>query len=273
MISAALSLATFVLLVVLAFRHLRAAEFSRSVSAILVALISLQLLAAFSASAFHALLLALALFLTAKAAMDFTAAQSARGVIALSLSLAAVQVVSPAGLMISAVVVPTLAAAHGPARSREKNTGLLLLLLFTPLVSALIFAYLAREFQFNPWVYMMGPFDHLIHPQIFDRMHPRRSGLIDAIAMIAAAFPVWMMAPRSSRAGQVAIVCGALVVAVAAAALMRRSYSFGAFVPALGVLSLLAIAELSEAPDRGRRAIAIFVASAAASWLFLTASP
>jgi hypothetical protein len=272
-ICAVLALVTFGLLEVLAFRHLRAAQYSVRDATILIALLSVQLAGALSASAFHALLLALTLFISAKAAMEFTVAQSARGVIALGLSLAAVQIVSPAGLTISAVIVPTLAAAQGPVKSRKKDTGLLLLLLFTPLVSAAIFAYLAREFQFRPWAYMTGPFDHLIHPQIFDRMGTRRNGLIDAIAMIAVALPVWLMAPRSARAGLVAIVCGALVIAVAIAALLRRSYSFGAFVPALGVLSLLAVAELRHSPERGRRAIAILATSAVVSWLFLTASP
>lgn len=253
----------------LALRHVRAVGYSLRDSTILVALLSAQLVGAFGASAFHALLLALMLFIAAKAALEFAMVQSARGVIALGLSLAAVQIVSPAGLMISAVVVPTLAAAHAPAKSRGKNTGLLLLLLFTPLVSAVIFTYLAREFGFYPSAYMTGSLDHLIRPQIFDSINPRRSGLLNAVAMIAVAFPVWQMALRSPRAGLVAVVGGALVVAVVIAALMQRSYSFGAFVPALSVLSFLAIIEPRNGPHRGARTIAIFAASTTVAWLFL----
>jgi hypothetical protein len=186
----------------------------------------------------------------------------------LGLSLAAVQVASPAGLLISAIVVPTLATAHVPAASRGKNAGLLLLLLFTPLMSAAVFAYLAREFQFDPWSYLAGPLDHLIRSRIFDRMNPRRGGLIGATALFLAAFPIWWMASRSRRAGIVAIAAAALVAAVAGTALMRRSYSFGAFVPASGSLALLAIAEVKDT----RRAIALSAASAIVSWLFLTAS-
>lgn len=269
MIFAFLPLATFALLAALMFRHLRLMGYSRRDTAILVVLACVQLAAAFSASTLHALLLALALFIMAKAAMKFSAAQSARGVIALGLSLAAVQIVSPAGLLVSVIVVPTLATAHVPDASRGKNAGLFLLLLFTPLMSAAVFAYLARELQFDPWSHMAGPFDDLIRSRIFDRLNPRRSGLIDAIALIAAAFPTWWMAARSRRAGVVAIIVCALIAAVVAAALMQRSYAFGAFVPALGSLSLLAIAEIA---DRPYRAIALSAASAIFSWLLLAVS-
>jgi len=267
--SAILSLATWILLVGLALRHLRAAGYSLHVGAVLVALFSLQLAAAFSANTLHALLLALALFLMAKAALEFAVMHSARGVIALSLSLAAVQVASPAGLMVSAVVVPSLAASHGA--SRGKNAGLLLLLLFTPLVSAAIFAYLAREFPFDPWAHMAGPLDHLLQPQLFDRMNPRRGGLINAIALIAGAFPIWWMALNYRRARIVAVIASAMVIAIAVAAWMQRSYPLGAFVPAVGGLSLLAIAEIEDAPHRAQRAIAIASASVMVSWLLLMA--
>jgi len=271
-ISALFPFAAIAVLAALAFRNLRASDYSLRDCVILVALMIVQLAAAFSARPFHALLLALALCVTAKAAMEFAAAQSARGVIALGLSLAATQVVSPAGVVVSALVVPALAAAQAPTSSRGKNTGLLLLLLFTPLASAAAFACMARELQFDPWIYMMGPFDHFLHPRIFDPASLRRSGLINAVAMAAVAFPIWWTASRSRRAGWVAIVASALMVAVAVAALMQRSYSFGAFVPSLAGLSMLAIAELESGSHRARQAIAMSAASAAISWLLLAAS-
>jgi len=266
-ISAILSLAAWILLVALALRHLRAAGYAPHICAILVALFSLQLAAALSANTLHALLLALALFLMARAAMEFAVVQSARGVIALSLSLAAVQIASPAGLMVSAVVVPAFAASRGAPRG--KNSGLLLLLLFTPLVSAVVFAYLAREFRFDPWMHTAGPFDRLLRPQIFDRMSPRRSGLINAVALVVVAFPIWWAASKSRRARVVAVIVSATVVAVAVAAWLQRSYPLGAFVPALSGLSLLAIAEIEDAPHRARQAIAIASASVIVSWLLL----
>jgi hypothetical protein len=230
------------------------------------------LIAAFSASALHALLLALAIFVSAKAAMEFVGAGSVRGIIAMGVSLAAVQIVSPSGIVVSAIVAPALAASQPSRPAHGRNTGLLLLLLFMPLASAAILAYLAREFRFEPWAYMASPFDHLLPAQIFDNASPRRSGAINSVAMAAAAFPIWWMAPRSRRAGLVAVVASALVAAVALAALMQRSYSFGAFVPALSTLSLLAISELRDSPNRAKHAIMLCVASVAVSWLFLTAS-
>lgn len=269
MISTILVLAAFLFLVVQALRDLRAAGYSLNVSVALVVLFSLQLAAGFSANASRALMLAFAIFIVAKAALEFSAAQNARRVIVLGLSLAAVQIASPAGLMVSAIAAPPLAAAHGPVPSRGKNVGLLLLTLFPPLMSAMIFAYFAREFQFDLWAHMAGPFDHLFRPQKFDPLNAQRNALINIIALGAAAFPVWGMVWWSRRARIVAVIVSALLAAVAVAAVMERPYSFGTFVPALGSLSFLMIVDIARGPLRACHAIAMVSASVAVSWLLL----
>lgn len=271
MISAALAICSFAILAVFMFRRLRIAAYSPRVSAVLVALASLQLGCALSASALHALALGLMLFVVAETMVEYARIRSARGVIRLGLSLAALQVVSPTGVIMSALLAPALTVSHTPAASRQKSAGLLMLFLFLPVASAFALWYVASQFHFDIAVHMAGALDHLVRPRIFDPHDPRRSGLINAAAMAIAAGPIWLTAARFRSAGPVAIATSALVVAVAVAALLHRSYSFGAFVPSLGGLCLLAIAESERGPHRTLWAISMSTMAAAVSWIVLMA--
>lgn len=266
------ALCIFVLLVVLMFRRLCAARYSRKEAALLVALAGLQLGAAFSTAAFHALALALALYVAAEAAARFVRVQTAHDIITLGFLLAAIQIVSPAGLVMTAIIVPALALFFGDAGSHRKSTGLLVLLLFIPGITALILFYLAREFHFDATAYVGGSLDRAFLPQTFDRANPRRNGLIDAAVMAAVAFPVWLMAARSRASAMIAIFASALIAAVIVAALMRRSYPVSAFLPSMAGLSILAFAEFNSQERRSKRAIAIASTSVFISCLCLAAS-
>jgi hypothetical protein len=219
------------------------------------------------ASLLRAWALALLLFLIAWQAGNFARAQNARMVIVLGVSLAAVQFVSPGGVIVAAIVAPVLATFHVPQNGR--NAGILVLLLFIPVGTALLLSYLARETHFIPAAWLSGPFDRVLAPRIFDPLNAARNGVLDAAAMIAMAFPVWLMAARFPAARVIAIVTSSLIAAVGVAAFLGRSRALGAFAPSLAALSLLSLTEFQNGPLRAQRAVAISTTSVVLSWLLL----
>jgi hypothetical protein len=268
MISILATLCIFALIILFVAVRLRSSGFGPGPAALLIFFLVLQLAAALSAAILPALALALLLAFTAEAARRLAQTQSARGVVVLGLSLAATQFASPLGIVVAALLAPAL-AVHAPGETNAKNAGLLLLLLFVPVATALLLAYLAHEARFDPFAYLAGPFDAVLNRRIFDPSSPRTNGLIDAAIMAVLAFPVWLAALRSRRVGMTALVASALIIAVIVAALLGRSRSLGAFVPSLAVLNVLSFTESGDDPLVPIQAVALSALSAMASWLFI----
>jgi hypothetical protein len=267
-ISALVTLCTFAVIIQFVFGRLRSAAFTPGTSALLLVFMTVQLAAAFSAAVLPALGLALFLAFVSEAARGLVQTQSARGVVVLGLSLAATQFASPLGVVVAAILAPAL-AFHVPGETRAKNAGLLLLLLFVPVATALLLAYLAHEARFDPSAYLAGPFDALLHRQIFDPGSPRANGMIVAAVMMVLAFPVWFAAWRSRRIGATALVASTLIVAVIVTALLERSRALGAFVPSLAVLNALSFTESRSDPILPVHAVVLSALSAMVSWLFV----
>ena len=269
MISAALTLCAFALIILLVTARLRDAGYSSGICAVLPFFLALQLATAVAARALFALALALVLVLVAESATALARVRSVRNVVTLSVSLAAAQLVNPLGVAVTAILVPALAVLQTPTETRNRNTGLLIVLLFIPVAATLTLAYLAQEFRFDPLLWLASPFDHLIRAQIFDRASPEANGLINAAAMAVMACPIWFLAMRSRPARIVALVAAALIGAAIVTALLHRSYSLAAFAPSFAGLSFLSFAERGEEAMPAEHLIALAALSTMASWLII----
>ncbi|HEY8950024.1 MAG TPA: hypothetical protein VIM56_14155 [Rhizomicrobium sp.] len=269
MISVIPSLCVFTLLVAFIGVRLRAVGYAWALSATLLFMLALQLLTALTAASLSALALALVLSLVAASAGSLARAQTARRVVTLGASLAATQIVSPVGVIVTAILAPALAFLRSSGETRFRNAGLLVLLLFIPVAAALLLAYLANMFRFDFAVLMNGPFDHILSARVFDPESPRVNGAINALALIVIAFPVWFVAAFHRQARIVATVTSALLIAVVMMALLQRSHSLGAFAPSLAGLSYLALAEAGPEAMLPEQAVLFAAFSAIVSWLFI----
>lgn len=268
MISFAAGLCIFLLLVGFMAGRLKAAGYQPAISAGLIFILISHLATALTAVIFPALGLALTMTFVAASAMALRRAQTARSVVTLGISLAAAQAINPMGAIVTAILAPTLTFVGSPNETRVRNAGFLILLLFIPVAAALMLAYLARDFHFGLLPFMSGPFDHFLPARLFASASPQVDGLINAAILAVIALPVWFLAPWHRETRIVAIVAAALVVAVAAAAFLHRSYSLGAFIPSIAALSFLALTEAGGGTPP-EIAIALASLSAIASWLFL----
>lgn len=268
MIASLVSLALAVSLLAAALWRLRAAGYSAGFAATVAALAAVQMASALSTVLLPAMLLAASLFATTRCALAFARTHGVRPVIAMGASLATVQIASPVGAVTTAFLAPVLATLPGRSGSRARNIGLLFLLLFLPVAEAASLAYFSRGFHFSPYALMATSLDGLVPRQaLLAAAEPRLAGLIDVLAVVVLAFPVWLVALQNRALDVVACVTAALIAAIAVAALFRRSYPLAAFSPALAGLSLLIISNRSDKRN-DRRALAAMAVSAGLSWLF-----
>ncbi|MGN6148762.1 MAG: hypothetical protein ACTHPD_09510 [Rhizomicrobium sp.] len=268
MISVLAALCIFILITLFIAARLWSSRFGPWPMALLLFFLVVQLAAALSAALLPALALALFLAFASEAARGLAQTQSARGVVALGVSLAATQFASPLGVVVAAILAPAL-AFHAPGETKAKNAGLLLLLLFVPVATALLLAYLAHEVRFDPFVHLVGPFDATLRRQIFDPSSPRANGLIEAFAMVVMAFPIWFAVWRSRSVSVTALVASTLIAAVIVTALLGRSRSLGAFVPSLAVLNVLSFTEPESDPLLPVHVVSLSALSTMASWIFI----
>lgn len=266
MISAVVALCIFLLLVFLVARHLRA-DYSTGTTAVILALLIPQLVTALSAAVVPALALALLLAVVAQSAKVLAEARSARGIVVLGISLAGTQLATPLGAVVAAILAPVL-ALHLPAERRARNMGLLLLLLFIPVVTAFVLAYLAHEAKFDPAFYFSGPFDFAI-PAPFVRLAPKLKGFCEAFLIGLLAIPTWLAILRSHRWTASAQVASALIAAIVGCALLARAGTLGSYLSAIAVLNALSFADPSGNPLLPAHAVALSGLSAVASWLFI----
>jgi len=266
-ISAIVALCTFLLLVLFVARHLRA-DYSAGTTAVIVALLIPQVMTALSAAVVPALALALLLAVVAQSAKILAEARSARGIVVLGISLAGTQLATPLGAVVAAILAPVL-ALHLPAERRARNLGRLLLLLFIPVVTAFVLAYLAHEVQFDPASYFSGPFDFAIRPALFARLAPRPKGLSEALLIGLLAIPIWLAVLRSHRWTASAQVASALIAAIVVCALLARADPLGTYLASIAVLNALSFADPSGDPLPPAHAVALSGLSAVASWLFI----
>jgi hypothetical protein len=266
-IPALVALGVFLLLVLFAANRLRK-DYPAGTAVFILLLLIVQLMTLFSAAVLPALVLAFLLTVIARSARVLAEAQSARGVVILGVALAGTQLATPAGAAIAAILAPVL-ALHEPARKRARNAGLLLLLLFIPIATAFLLAYLAREAAFDPAAYFSTPFDFAIRPAVFARLNPRMKGFIEAALLGVLAIPVWLAALRSQKWTASAQVAFALGAAVAVSAVLGRASPLGISLPAIAMLNVMSFAEPQGDPLPPVHAVAFSVLSTVASWLFI----
>jgi hypothetical protein len=264
---ALVALGVFLLLVLFSAKFLRRDYPAGSVVLILLLLI-VQLMTALSAAVLPALALALLSVVIAQSAETPAGAQSARGVVTLGAALAGIQLATPLGAVIAALLAPAL-ALHEPTRRLARTAGLLLLLLFIPVATAFLLAYLAREAAFDPAAYFSTPLDFTIRPAVFARMNPRVKGFIEAALLGVLAIPVWLAALRSQKWTAGAQVAFVLAAALAISAALGRASPLGIPLPSIAMLNVMSFAEPQGDPLSSIHAVAFSALSATASWLFI----
>lgn len=141
-----LSLTAHFMLMILIFQTLRNAQFSSTQSYALVFLTWLH------AGLFQSLFeqstdiwLAVAIFLTASSAARFAQSPDPRNVMLLSLSLCIAQWLHPLGIMLTILLLP-LSIILPRQEAAPHKAGLFTLLLFPPVFTALLLAYLDRHY-------------------------------------------------------------------------------------------------------------------------------
>lgn len=267
MISAIAAFCFLLLLLLFTASCLRVDYAAATTAAILLLLVP-QLMTALSSAVIPALALALLLAVIAQSAKASAGTQSARGVVVLGFSLAGTQLATPLGVVLAAILAPVL-ALHAPAGKHVRNAGLLVLLLFIPVVTAFVLAYLVREAGFYPARYFSSPFDFAIRPALLARMAPRPKGFAEAMLIAILALPVWLAVLRARRWTANAQAASALVAAVVIAALLARAAPLGMFLPSTAVLNALSFIDPLGDPLPPVHAVALSALSAMASWLFI----
>ena len=205
----------------------------------MVLLAGLQQLTALTTTVLPSLALALLSYAGAVSAAGFTRRQSARNVIMLGSSLSAAQVVSPIGMLLTAVLVPTLVAMKIP---RSRAIGYFALLLFLPAASAGLLLLLARWKGIDASIFVHSALDGLIPVVHLVPSMSISEGLLRTALLFGIAAPIFPSQWRRSRFA-VALVAGALIASSMAAAFVGRPYAFAMTMPSIASLQMVAATE------------------------------
>ena len=120
----------------------------------------------------HSLWLALGVAAVAASASAFAERESVRRIILVGGSLAAIQVSDPMGGLVAAgVLLATMALAEG-RDDRRKAAGLYALLLFMPVIAAVLLLYLSRSLHIDPARLLTGQVRPVMHRPLSFRFAP-----------------------------------------------------------------------------------------------------
>jgi hypothetical protein len=265
-----------VLLGALYYRRLRNSHFTKLSSALLTGLVVGQagMMLALAAAPYAAWL-ALAAYAIAACAGQFAQRQTARSIILLGGSLAGVQLVAPVGGFLAAALLPVMGCIFKGSESTARAFGLLMLLVFAPVVLSFLLAILARGAHLDAARLLMTMVPAAFPLPAAVQATPVR-GVVCDLALIAPVAPIFLrtLADAPSRAAALHFVWIAGVFAAVGIALS----SFGAQAMALEMvaapapIALVALSAWPQSRTRARDAIAAAALGWAVSWplLFLT---
>jgi hypothetical protein len=241
---------------------LRCAGYAPSIRGVVIACLFLQSgLCATLLGQGDALRLAIALYLVVSRAVAFAAVRSVHRIVALGLALAAAQILHPLAGVVGALSLPLLAVALQPEDTRHR-TGFAALLMFIPLVSALVLAWLHGVAGVTLWPQAPDTSIVLLPPLPFPWQ----------IAVLFCCAPVlWLgvsVGALRNRAQHVALgiaLLTALVICVAAG--RRTPPDLSTVMATVAALSAGAIAAWSHPPRNGSLALAASALTTVLSWL------
>ena len=210
----------------------------------------------------HSLWLAVGIGAMAASASSFAEREDARGIILVGSSLAAIQLCDPMGGLVAAGLLPaTLAMGRGREDSR-KAVGLYALVLFLPVMMALLLLYLSGERHIDMARLLAGS------PPLASRADAG-SRFSVALGLVIVLAPLLVDLCRRS-AGR-----PALLVAIAVMASAVLDGIFGVIrepvtlVAVAAPLTVVALASSPVSPGRGRRALLAAGLCAGLSWAVL----
>jgi hypothetical protein len=245
-------------------RQLRKADYSLSVC-LLIAVIGLGQagLVMGLATGGQAILFALVIYaLGASAILLAQQKEDARAVIALGGSLGAIQIVDPAGGMIAALALPMLV---GLQRTRlAQQWGLLVTLLFIPVLVAIVLASVANYFPAADmsWFAVSADESFIAPPNMLLRL-----SLNSLVFFIPGAVPiVWALVTRRGRKREIlalAVVALAVVVAACAAVFLGAVREPVIFLGALAAVPVLVVSQWRPNP---LQAVVLAAISTGLSW-------
>lgn len=205
--------------------------------------------------------LALTVFCVASAAANFVRYRDARRVMALGAALSLAQLLDPMGAILAVFLLPVCVGL--PRRGEAANkVGLLALLLFMPVVTAMALAYARGVLGFNPMGAAVG-----------HRIAERVPAYLLLLAGFVGAPVLWltMFVPAVRRPdGLIAVYTGLVVlVATMLAYLLGTGRDMASVLTAVGAASVAGLCVWPRASRHADLALAATALAAVVSWLLV----
>lgn len=262
-----------VILGALYYRRLCGAHYSKLSSALLTGLVLAQagmMLAV--AMAPYAAWLALAVYAIAACVGRFAQKQTARSIILLGGSLAGVQLVAPIGGFLAAALLPVMGRMAKGTEPAARAFGLLMLLVFAPLVLALLLAFFARSMHLEVPRLLMTIVQPAFQLRVAAQASPGQGAICD-LALIAPVAPIFLrtLADAGSRAAAVHFIwiAGVFAIVGTAASLVGASGIALEMMAAPAPIALVMLSVWPKNQARARDAIAAAALGWAVSWPLL----
>ena len=206
--------------------------------------------------------LALAVYCVAQAAAGFVQHRDARRVMVLGAALSLAQVLDPMGALLAMFLLPVCVGLPRPGEGREKM-GLLALLLFAPVITALVLAYARGVLGLDPMVFARADLDGqpIAHVSV----------ALLLFAGFASAPVLWltMFVANLRHAASLITVYAALAVllAIAIACLIGSERDLATVMAATAAASAAALCTWRRLARHADLALAASALAAVVSWL------
>lgn len=210
----------------------------------------------------HSLWLALGVGAVAASTSAFAEREDARRIILVGSSLAAIQLCDPMGGLVAAGLLPATIAARQTRDGPHKTAGLYALLLFLPVMAALVLLYLSRAQHLDLARLLAGPSLPGLHLDVRWRFSPAL-GLAAVLVPLLIELWRWKSA-RPALFVAIAVIASALFDGFAG--VIRDPVALMAVAAPLTVVML---ASSPPSPVRDRYALMTAVLCAGLSWLVL----
>lgn len=246
---------------------LRGAGYSHMLAALLSVVVLAQAGPFVAVGAGKSLWLALGVWAVVSSAAAFATRADPRRIILFGGSLAAIQLLDPLGGFLTAGLLPaTLAIGHSRVDPRQ-TAGLYALLMFMPLMTAVLLLYLARVQHIDPAGLLAGP-PAGASPRIFAAHAGLAWRLAPALGLAVIVSPVLLGLGRlrAAPARAVALVALGVAAAGAASALLGVIREPVTLLAAAAPIVAASLAQWPATPTRSRDALAAALLCTALSW-------
>jgi hypothetical protein len=208
--------------------------------------------------------LAVAIYCVARAASDFVQHRDARRVMALGGALSLAQVLDPMGAVLAIFLLPVCVGLPRAGEGRDKM-GLFALLIFVPVVTAMVLAITRGMFNFDPM--------HFARSELTTRAITHVPLWLLLLGGFASAPVLWLtlLVARLRRAASLVTIYPALaaLAATAAAYLLGAERDMASVLTVAAAASAAALCSWPRLPRHADLALAATALSAVMSWLLL----